>query len=202
MYRTLPGSSQFDTMNDMDLTGTPTYRHGTTVEGGIFTFNASVPGDITIASRYGDNKSPTLQALGMVGGNVTVAGDGTLSPGQVFTAGTLTCNGDVTFSNGGTFAPQGDIKGNLATLSVGGSVSLGSAKLRLPGLGSLNIPDKGLTIIQAADVNGTFANLPEGATVTNGSQQLKIHYTSNSVVLVAGPTTLHSTRRPQVSDVR
>jgi hypothetical protein len=132
-------------------------------------------------------KGGTLDGFGIVVGNVTSTGTGTVSPGGA-SPGSLAVTGSVTL--GGPFVA--DLTGAASDrLKVNGAVTLGGALTINP----TAAPTVG-TVITLIDndgtdaVSGTFAGLPQNAVVTVGGTRYRISYaggTGNDVTLTVVP---------------
>ncbi len=147
----------------------------------------------------------TLSGTGTLG-TVNVSG-GTLGPATpAGGTGTLTVNGNITFSSTAdyTVTLNGNAPGagydqvNLTT----GSVNLGSSSSLNVILGSGFTPTVGetFTIIQSPSaVSGSFASLPEGTIFSVGGQLFQVSYQNNDVTLTciaATTTTVVSSLNP------
>lgn len=169
------------------LTAANTFTGNTTLNAGTLRINA--PGSLHAGSSVTVN-SATLAGDGMVGGTVTVASGGKISPGSTNgSAGTLAIGGDLNVTAMSTGAGKliFDLGASAASdqITVGGTFSFGS--------GSLGIDDftftalSGLTagtykLVTSAAINGTLD--PTKLSGTVGSFNIALQITGNDLEVV------------------
>lgn len=95
-----------------------------TVNGGTLRIGDAANTNAMLSSTNGINVYGTLAGHGTVSGNVAIANAGTLSPGG--SIGTLTINGNLTFSQGGIYAVQTSST-QASNTAVNGNVTLARA---------------------------------------------------------------------------
>ncbi|KRE17435.1 hypothetical protein ASE63_13360 [Bosea sp. Root381] len=131
-------------------------------------------------------------ASGQVIGSGTIAGHlamqgGTLSPGMLEGAGTMTVNGSLVIGSGATY--QVDVEGAAADrVNVAGSASLGG-KLQLIPLGGPYTFNTPYTLLSANSVAGTFGTV-ETVGSFGAAVESKISYSRDKVELTLKPTSL------------
>ncbi|MDD0843064.1 autotransporter domain-containing protein [Pseudomonas sp. Gutcm_11s] len=124
---------------------------GSLVVGGNAGSSASLTSDVDVAS------GALLGGHGRIIGNVDLASGASLAPGN--SIGTLTVDGDVTFTSGSTLEIEANPDGTSDRLISTGNVSLGGSSLNiLAGAGSWS-PSTSYSIVQAASLNGTFGSV-------------------------------------------
>ena len=151
------------TAGTVTLSGVNTYTGATTINAGTLLVN----GSLNAASAVAVNAGATLGGTGSLGGAVTVASGGTVSPG-VGGAGTLSA-GAADFSAGGTLLldvsstlPGGfDVLNLTGALTVGGSSVLKLASV--PGVAGGPI-----TVVSYGSLNGGSFGLIDNPSTTTG----------------------------------
>ncbi|KQT86584.1 hypothetical protein ASG48_17700 [Aurantimonas sp. Leaf443] len=163
------------------LTGDSSQFTGTTnITGGIFSVNGTLGGASTVAA------GGRLQGIGTVGPTVLSSG-ATLAPGN--SIGTLTVNGDLTFSNNSAYEVEIANDGRSDNVTVSGTAFLNGADVSVVRLDPDVSYQNGQTysIVQAGAVNGAFA----APTLAGGSAFLtsSLTYSPTTVTLNIAPLT-------------
>ncbi|GLQ07485.1 autotransporter family protein [Sneathiella chinensis] len=160
-----------DGSGTLTLTGTHVYSGGTHIEEGTLLVNGSLAGQTII------HNDGTLGGTGSVGSVAT--NGGTLAPGNGI--GTLTVNGNVDFSNGGTFAVDIDPAGVSDRLEVTGTATLTGGTVAVKAGAGNYAPDTTYTILSAGgELGGSQFN-----TITSDLAFLDptLSYNANDVLL-------------------
>ena len=139
------------------VSNTNSYTGATTVNGGSLIVGGSAGSTASLTSSVNVSNGALLGGHGRISGNVDMASGATLAPGN--SIGTLTVDGDVTFTPGSTLEIEADADGRHDRLIATGTVNLGGASLNvLAGAGTWP-PSTGTSILQAANLTGTFGNV-------------------------------------------
>lgn len=188
---------------------TGTFTYGGVISGaGTLTKNGTSVLTLTATNIYTGSTTVNAGALlvnGAIGtGTVTVAANATLG-------GTGTVNGAVTVMSGGILAPGATTGVSIGTLSIVGTLTLGTGRiysvdlngttptfdqLNLTGSPNLNnatlvinsfvnpITGRVYTIVNASvALTGIFATLPQNAILNVSGRNLRVNYTGNTATL-------------------
>jgi len=173
----------------LTLTGAETYGGSTIVEGGTLVIGGSIASGsgTTVEVNSGANLALSNNTSTITADTIQVDSGGTLS-GNGTLAGSLTNNGTVTASQGGTFSITGDVA-NSGTLTVTNStvlsasgvfVNTGTLDLRQAGVTSLpGLVNSGnvLTGVSLSNLSATFDGNPHAATVTTNPPGVSVAVT-------------------------
>jgi len=160
------------------LTGTNTYTGATVVSSGTLMLNgnnSAATGSVTV------NASGTLAGTGSVGGNATVSGK--LAPGNNG-IGTLTFQGGLTFSGGGTALVE--INKNSGTqdlISVAGTLTYGGT-LNVTNLSGTLVNGNSFKLFNASAYSGSFSVYQLPVLATNLYWDVSALATSGTITVV------------------
>ena len=162
----------------LTLSGVNTYTGATTVSVGTL----SVTGSTHASSAVAVASAAILRGTGDIGGTVTTASGGSISPGTGGTTiGVLTV-GNAVIPSGASLSL--DLSGTVPTydkLSSAGTVTLGGAlvvaSVANPALGKVYV------IAEAGVLSGVFTGLVQGAITYQSGRYLEVSYTSTTATL-------------------
>ncbi|HLZ18727.1 MAG TPA: autotransporter-associated beta strand repeat-containing protein, partial [Smithellaceae bacterium] len=110
------GSLLKDAESVLILTGANTYSGATTISAGALSINGSIASPVTV------NTAGTLMGGGAINGDVT--NSGVIAPGN--SIGTLTVNGNVTFSPGSVYQVEANAEGQSDKIVASGTTNISS----------------------------------------------------------------------------
>lgn len=157
------------------LTGASNYTGATTINAGTLAVNGSITSPVTI------NNGGSLGGSGIINGAVTTASGGILAPGN--SIGTLTVNGQLSFSAGSIYRVEVDAAGNNDRINVTGApgtASLGGATVDVQaGAGSYRVNTRYTLLNATGGVIGTFGAVTSSLAFLTPS----LAYDANNVFL-------------------
>lgn len=159
------------------LNGTNTYTGGTTIKEGGLVIGDANHSDASLAGMVSVENGAYLSGAGTIGGLYAGAGS-IIAPGN--SIGTLKVTGNLTFDAAATYVAEIDASGNSDRINVGGTATLGNAKIYIEKAAGTYMPGKRYNILSAeGGITGTFGDLSQNMPFVD----LGLAYDANKVYL-------------------